>query len=245
MAVVDYLLRHYSSLTPNGHVSPLSKWRLARVTEYIDEHLHTELSLRELSDLVGINRMHFVAQFKAATGITPHAYVLQRRIRAARPLLLGRTLSVEAVALAVGFRSPAHFANVFRKLVGETPSHWPELIAQGHCEKLPNVAHEIRIRRVLDFIDSHLNDDLTVNALAGIACLSAFHFCRIFTATVGVPPKQYVTEKRLERAMELLKAGAPLCQVALDARFSSQASFTRAFKRMVGTTPGTYRAGLA
>jgi AraC family transcriptional regulator len=101
---------------------------------------------------------------------------------------------------------------------------------------------ETRLRRVLDYIAQHLDEDITVAQLAGVACLSPFHFARMFGATLGVAPHRYVSQQRLESAMALLAAGKrPLSDIALSCQFSSQASFNRAFRRATGMTPGEYR----
>lgn len=106
----------------------------------------------------------------------------------------------------------------------------------------PQRLDQIRLRRVLAFIDQHLEEEITVGTLADLANLSAFHFTRMFTATLGVPPFRYVSRRRLEHAMSLLAEHAlPLVEIAHRARFSSQASFNRAFRRATGMTPGAYR----
>jgi len=99
-----------------------------------------------------------------------------------------------------------------------------------------------RLRRVLEYVDEHLADDIAVADLANVACLSIFHFTRAFAAAVGVPPHRYVSQRRLESAKAMIAAGrASLGKIALDSRFSSQSSFTRAFRRATGMTPGEYR----
>lgn len=106
----------------------------------------------------------------------------------------------------------------------------------------PHGLDKIRLRRVLDHIDQHLEEAITVAALADLANLSAFHFTRLFTATMGVPPFRYVSRRRLENAMFLLADGTlPLAEIAHRSLFSSQASFNRAFRRATGMTPGEYR----
>jgi len=101
---------------------------------------------------------------------------------------------------------------------------------------------QTRLRRVLDYIAQHLDEDLTVTQLANVASLSPFHFARMFSATMNVSPHRYVSQLRLERAMVLLAAGKrTLSDIALSCQFSSQASFTHAFRRVTGMTPGEYR----
>ncbi len=101
---------------------------------------------------------------------------------------------------------------------------------------------EGRLRRVLAYIEEHLADDITVADLANVACLSVFHFTRAFAASMSVPPHRYVSRRRLESAKAMIAAGrASLLEIALDCRFSSQSSFTRAFRRATGMTPAEYR----
>ena len=99
-----------------------------------------------------------------------------------------------------------------------------------------------RLARVLDYIATNLEGELTVDHLASIACLSRFHFARAFKAAVGQSPHRYVSGKRLERAKALLTRGdRPLVDIALALKFSCQANFTRAFRQVTGHTPGQYR----
>ena len=99
-----------------------------------------------------------------------------------------------------------------------------------------------RLRRVTEFIDAHLGEDLSIEALARQACLSPFHFARAFKAATGKPPHRFLIERRIERAKTLVAgSGCPLAAVADACGFSSQAHLTRWFKRIVGTTPGAYR----
>jgi AraC family transcriptional regulator len=102
-----------------------------------------------------------------------------------------------------------------------------------------------RLRRVLAYVEEHLAADIAVADLANVACLSVFHFTRAFAATVGVPPHRYVSRRRLESAKAMIAAGrASLGEIAFDCRFSSQSSFTRAFRRAIGMTPAEYRRTL-
>jgi len=103
-----------------------------------------------------------------------------------------------------------------------------------------------RLTRVRDYIDANLEGgDLTIARLAKVASLSQFHFARAFKAAVGNSPHQYVSTHRLERAKELLTRGdQSLLDIAVALNFSSQANFTRAFRKGTGMTPGQYRRGL-
>jgi AraC family transcriptional regulator len=104
--------------------SALTKWRLNRSIDYIEANLLRPIYLIELSNAVGLSRMHFAAQFRAATGYSPNRYILRRKIAHAQTLLRDPSMSVVNVALALGFRTQAHFTVVFKSIVGHPPAHW-------------------------------------------------------------------------------------------------------------------------
>jgi AraC family transcriptional regulator len=114
----------------------------------------------------------------------------------------------------------------------------------GACKSL-EPAHRIdhaRLRRAVDYISASLDQEITLAQLAQVAGLSVFHFARTFTRAMGVSPSRYVSRMRLEKAMAEIAAGKlSLAEIAFKAGFSSQASFTRAFHRVTGLTPGEYR----
>jgi AraC family transcriptional regulator len=102
----------------------LPRWRIKRAVDYIDAHLGQPITLGKMAEATGLTRMHFAAQFRAATGIRPHEYLLRKRIERARDLLLTSNASLVEVALNVGFQTQAHFTTVFKRFVGETPHRW-------------------------------------------------------------------------------------------------------------------------
>ena len=115
----------------------------------------------------------------------------------------------------------------------------------GACTPTESSAHgldHIRLRRVLGYIAANIKADITLAGLAGIAGYSPFHFARKFTLAMGISPHRYISRIRLETAMAELAAGKlPLAEIALNAQFSSQASFTRAFHRATRMTPKEYQ----
>jgi AraC family transcriptional regulator len=115
----------------------------------------------------------------------------------------------------------------------------------GACTPTEDPTHRLdhtRLRRVLEYIDANLQNDITLENLAGVAGYSVFHFARKFAFAMGIPPHRYISRIRLENAMAELAVGKlPLAEIALNAQFSSQASFTRSFHRATGMTPQEYR----
>src|SRR5271165_3719493 len=104
--------------------SGLLKWRLKRVMEFVDAHLHRPVTLADMASAAGLSRMHFAAQFRVATGLRAHEYLLKRRIERAQTLLLETREPLAQIALTVGFQTQAHFTTVFRRFVGDTPHQW-------------------------------------------------------------------------------------------------------------------------
>jgi len=99
-----------------------------------------------------------------------------------------------------------------------------------------------RLQRVLDFIEAHLEDEITVAQLAAAARLSEFHFSRAFKATTGRAPYGYVSDRRMNHAKWLLaETDRSLADIADACRFSSPGNFSRAFQRATGTTPAKFR----
>jgi AraC-like DNA-binding protein len=105
----------------------LQKWRLNRVIAHLDDHLSAKITLSEMSAVAGLSRMHFASQFRGATGLRPHEFLLRRRIRRAEELLRDTTMPIAEIALAVGFQTRAHLTTVFKRFVGYTPARWRAL----------------------------------------------------------------------------------------------------------------------
>jgi AraC family transcriptional regulator len=103
-----------------------------------------------------------------------------------------------------------------------------------------------RLRRVRDYVEAHLDDDLSLTVLADIACLSPYHFSRSFKHAAGVGPHRYVILRRIERAKRMLRqTHQPLAMIAQHAGFADQSHLTQIFRREIGVTPGRYRAAMA
>lgn len=102
----------------------LSQGRMRLAKDYIEANLNVPLHLKELSGIAGLSRLQFARQFKLATGLSPYAYILNRRIERAQHLLAQDADSIVDIALQLGFGSQGHFTTVFRKRTGLTPAAW-------------------------------------------------------------------------------------------------------------------------
>lgn len=99
-----------------------------------------------------------------------------------------------------------------------------------------------KFRRVTEYLEAHLDDDISLNEIAAIADLSPSHFSRAFRKTTGQSPIQYLMQRRLERAKELLALpDIPLVEVGLLSGFKNQSHFSTLFRKYTHLTPRNWR----
>ncbi|MDH6593785.1 AraC-like DNA-binding protein [Variovorax sp. TBS-050B] len=119
-----------------------------------------------------------------------------------------------------------------------------QLIADG-----PRIARadaqgltRLQLKRVTEFIEAHLDGDLSLAALAEVAGLSASHLKTQFKRSTGLPVHEYVVHRRVDRARHLLlSSDLPASLVALESGFSHQSHMARCMRRVLGATPGEVR----
>ncbi len=105
-----------------GRDGALPRGRLRAVVEFIEEHLGASPTLEQIAAVAGLSPYHFARQFKAATGLPPHQFVIARRVERARHLLQGGSdLPLADVAALAGFSDQSHFTQHFKRTVGVTP----------------------------------------------------------------------------------------------------------------------------
>ena len=107
----------------------------------------------------------------------------------------------------------------------------------------PTDAYLARFQKVLDYIDKHLDEDLTVTRLSDVAAFSKHHFLRQFSDLFGIGVSKYVQLRRLKRASYQLafRDDQPVTEIALDSGYENLESFSRAFKKSAGQTPSDFR----
>ncbi len=135
------------------------------------------------------------------------------------------------------------------KLYAQTAAQMLAVHLLRHYTSAPREIEELsqgltrhQIKRVMDFTLAHLDQDLSLEALAQQIGFSAYHFARLFRQATGESPHQFVLRQRIERAQRLLaETDVPLAHVALECGFANQSHLSLVFKRHLGLTPRAYR----
>ncbi|MGX9425604.1 MULTISPECIES: helix-turn-helix domain-containing protein [Bradyrhizobium] len=128
----DILVRRFSSYAKRHARSSIGKIPargVAHVIDYIEANIDQDLNLASLASVAAMSVYHFARRFKETVGMSPHAYVLSRRIRRAQEMLNRGGNSLANIAAACGFSSQAHFTTVFQRDLGATPGEYRRSLA--------------------------------------------------------------------------------------------------------------------
>jgi AraC family transcriptional regulator len=99
-----------------------------------------------------------------------------------------------------------------------------------------------RLKKVVEFITDHIEDDLSLARIAKVAGISRYYFCREFKKSMGVTPQRYVLQQRIEKAKTLLQGTSmTITEISARLRFPTPSHFTSTFRRIVGVTPTSFR----
>jgi len=123
-----HLLRHYTTTSvtdwPRTRLSP---HKLRCAVDYIEENLGNPLTLKAIAAAVALSPGHFAHAFREATGVSPHRYVIERRVERAKSLLRCSSLPITEIADRVGCPSNSHFSVLFHRVTGVTPRRFRAL----------------------------------------------------------------------------------------------------------------------
>jgi AraC family transcriptional regulator len=109
----------------------LAPWQERKIRDHIESRLERSIPVGDLARLVSLSPSHFGRAFKESLGVTPHAYVMRRRLERAQEMMLATPESLSQIALVCGHADQAHFSRRFRREMGETPNAWRRRHAKG------------------------------------------------------------------------------------------------------------------
>jgi AraC family transcriptional regulator len=112
---------HFPRPLVSGGLAP---WQLRLARDTINANLEEQLSLEQLADECRLSVTHFAKAFARSTGISPHRWLMQRRVDLAKDLMLTTDSSLVEIALKCGFSDQSHFTKVFAEVTGNTPRRW-------------------------------------------------------------------------------------------------------------------------
>lgn len=186
-------------------------------------------------------------------------YSLFRVLSKIRATALDKNLLQKCLALNPGYELQHHDPKVYqskpwinKKISYTSLSHYLEttailsqLFSRFIQEELPVKINKIashNFQNVLKFIQDNITQEISVSKLAELSFLSKDHFSRVFTSTTGMPPSEFIIQKRLEKAkLLLLTTNDPLSDIISQTGFRSTAYFCRIFKKYTSLSPGQFR----
>lgn len=198
-----------------------SRWRRLSGCDIVNIFIPTET----VDDLV-TQRGDDVPQGLVGTLFAPDRDVID---------LVTKMLSAEAMA---GPLAPMFCDGLIHALMGYLLEHYAKPADGAEAGNLGSA----RVRRVRNYIVSHLAENVPIATLADLCAMSESHFSREFHRSVGLPPHQFVMKLRLERAREaLLEGDQPVADIAVECGFNNASHFSRTFALRFGMPPATYR----
>jgi AraC family transcriptional regulator len=127
----------------------LGSARLRRIKELVHAKIEDDLSLDEMAQSVGLSTAHFARMFRKSTGETPHQFVLRQRIERAKAMLRAPNARVLDVAVACGFKTQQHFAQVFRDVWGVSPTDYRQDLVDSEATCASETSSEDTLRLVI------------------------------------------------------------------------------------------------
>jgi AraC family transcriptional regulator len=200
---------------PTAHVHERFEFSRFQLSRAAMDDLAYERGLRKLGDLRADTGHADLVLQHLAMAMVKHAAMFGGKPDA---------LFCDSLALAV-------FAHVARKYGGAIQS-----------PRLAGALAPWQIRLLNDWVDAHLDESISINALAAMVRLSPSYFTRAFAQSVGLPPHRWLLQKRIDRAKQLMqRPDVPLSEIAAVCGFADQSHFTRVFSAIVRVTPSRWR----
>jgi AraC-like DNA-binding protein len=126
LALTAHVAQAYGGLRPDAKPARggLAPWQARRACERLESDLGGKLSLQQIAAEFDLSVSHFSRAFRSSTGLPPHQWLLQQRVKTAKQLMTVRDLPLSEIAISAGFANQSHFTRVFSAVVGVSPGTW-------------------------------------------------------------------------------------------------------------------------
>jgi AraC family transcriptional regulator len=122
------LTRIWQESVTNDHEGPtrggLAPWQVSQSKNYIERNLSSTIKIRDIAQMVGLSGSYFFQAFRCTVGVTPHTYIVQRRVECAQRMILLTDRKLSDIALECGLSDQSHLTRLFRSVVGVSPGVW-------------------------------------------------------------------------------------------------------------------------
>ncbi|WLB24187.1 AraC family transcriptional regulator [Bradyrhizobium japonicum] len=134
LAFYAHVTETYGHVTGPGKIVPgqLSPWQLRRAVDFIAANLDGDPTIAQLAVQCGLSSGYFAGAFRRTTGVTPHQWLIRKRVERAQELLLRGRIELAEVAVVCGFVDQSHFSRVFAKFAGMSPGRWRQRNRGSH-----------------------------------------------------------------------------------------------------------------
>jgi AraC family transcriptional regulator len=178
---------------------------------------------QRLEEIIDVDRLEIIQKIGINDSIVQHfGELFLAELDSSR---LSSSLYAESLGTALAVHIFRHYSTLQRQI--------PE-----YSDGLP----KHKLDRVLEYINANLHQDVKLEDIAKVAGMSQYYFCRLFSKSMNIPPYQYLTQQRIERAKQLLKfSEITISDIAYSCGFNSQSHLTQQFRKLTGVTPKVYR----
>ncbi|WKN42761.1 helix-turn-helix domain-containing protein [Tunicatimonas pelagia] len=131
ISLMSYLMKKYRDFKLQGQQNQtggIAPFRLRKIEEYVLSHISSPVSIAELAEIAGTSVYYFVRTFRQSTGETPHQFIARHKMNRAKELLTQTNMKIIQIGLEVGYDDPGHFARVFKRHLGITPSGFRKIL---------------------------------------------------------------------------------------------------------------------
>lgn len=237
----QHLILVNTNVAPNTHVEQVTEGQIQKAEMKLE---HIIIVPAQLESSARWNQAHFylalcfnpiVLEQKVNDITKGYSVELLPQFALSDPLMRNIVLVLQQELLSPGFGGQLYLDSLLTTLCAHLLRHY---CTQKPIKILSSSLSQTRLNRVIDYIEAHLAEDLTLMRLATVAQVSPNYFATQFKQSMGITPHQYVIQQRILRAKQLIiSRKGTIAEIADCVGFADQSHFTRHFKRLMGVTP--------